>query len=152
MATFDLSLHQMDIKCAFLNGEPQEEIFIKTPEEVDVKVPPGYGLRLGKSLYGLKQSPRCWYTALSSFFLSLNFVSSEVDPCLFIHSNPSKICVVFVHVDNLVIGGVEADVMEFKSKIKDLFEMEDMGECGWVLGMRVTRNRENRTISLHQDK
>ncbi|KAI7947250.1 hypothetical protein MJO28_009158 [Puccinia striiformis f. sp. tritici] len=44
------------------------------------------------------------------------------------------------------------DVQFFKDQINARFEMEDLGECTWVLGMRVTRNRAEHTISLCQDQ
>lgn len=151
VASFDLELHQMDVKCAFLNGEPEEEILIKNPKELDIVVPPGYGIQLKKSLYGLKKSPCCWYTTLSSFFSSVNRKSSEVDPCLFIHSDPGKVFLVYIHVDDLVIGGRKEDVLKFKENMKSRFEMEDLGECKWLLVMRVTCNRGDRSIQIHQD-
>lgn len=151
MASHDLELHQMDVKCAFLNGVPQEDIFIKVPEGLEIKIPQGYGLKLFKSLYGLKQSPCCWYSALSSFFSSLNFKSTAINPCVFIHSNPTDLCIVYVLVDDLVIGGTSSGISKFKEKIKLQFKMEDLGECKWILGMRVTRERTARTIQLHQD-
>jgi len=56
-ANLDLQIHQMDVKCAFLNGKPDCDVFIRPPEGVTVKLKPGEGLKLNKSLYGLKQSP-----------------------------------------------------------------------------------------------
>jgi hypothetical protein len=47
----------MDVKCAFLNGIPEEDIFTNFPNTLGVEFPPGHGLKLQKSLYGLKQSP-----------------------------------------------------------------------------------------------
>ncbi|KAI7965543.1 hypothetical protein MJO29_001291 [Puccinia striiformis f. sp. tritici] len=146
----DFEIHQMDVKCAFLNGVPDEDLFIKVPAGVGIELPPGHGLKLQKSLYGLKQSPRCWYKALKDFFTSINFAPATVDPCLFIHQDPSKFCCVFIHVDDLIIIG--PDVEFFKKQIKARFEMEDLGECNWVLGMRVTRDRPNRTLTLSQDR
>lgn len=151
VASHGLELHQMDVKCAFLNGVPQEDIFIKVPEGLDIKIPQGYGLKLFKSLYGLKQSPCCWYPALSSFFLSLDFKSTAINPCVFIHSDPTDFCIVYVHVDNLVIGSTSSGVSKFKEKINLQFEMEDLGKCKWILGMRVNQDRTARNIHLHQD-
>ena len=149
-AELDFEIHQMDVKCAFLNGVPEEEIFIKVPDGLGVELPPGHGLKLQKSLYGLKQSPRCWYKALSDFFESIGFLPAIIDPCLFYHQDPSRPCFVFVHVDDLVIMGPNVNFL--KDKIKSRFEMEDMGECKYVLGMRVKRDRVNRTITLSQDR
>jgi hypothetical protein len=59
LATFnDLLIHQMDVKTTFLNGELDEEIYMKHP---DGFVAPGQEnkvCRLKKSLYGLKQAPK----------------------------------------------------------------------------------------------
>ncbi|KAK9752029.1 Reverse transcriptase (RNA-dependent DNA polymerase) [Popillia japonica] len=53
----NLPLRQLDIPTAFLNGELNSEIYIKAPKGI------GKGneiYRLRKSLYGLKEAPRCW--------------------------------------------------------------------------------------------
>jgi hypothetical protein len=49
-AVHDYDIQQMDVKCAFLNGIPNEDLFIKVPEGVGVELPPGHGLKLQKSL------------------------------------------------------------------------------------------------------
>ncbi|PLW38782.1 hypothetical protein PCASD_12562 [Puccinia coronata f. sp. avenae] len=149
-ALHDYDIQQMDVKCAFLNGIPDEDLFIKVPDGVGVELPPGHGLKLQKSLYGLKQSPRCWYKSLKDFFVSVNFQPSAVDPCLFVHQDPARFCCVYIHVDDLVIVG--PDVAFLKTAITNRFEMDDLGDCKWVLGMRVTRDRPNRTITLSQDR
>ncbi|PLW25075.1 hypothetical protein PCASD_25631 [Puccinia coronata f. sp. avenae] len=63
-APHDCDIQQMDVKCAFLNGIPEEDLFIKVPEGVGIELPDVHGLKLQKSLYGFKQSPRCWYRSL----------------------------------------------------------------------------------------
>jgi hypothetical protein len=148
-AAKNFEIEKMDFQCAFLNGIPDEDIFIKVPDGVDIEVPPGHSLKLQKSLYGLKQSPRCWYHALKSFFIQSNFQPAGSNACLFIHQDSSKPCFVYVHVDDLVIVG--PDVEFLKQAIKARFEMEDLGPCEWVLGMRIKQDRVNRTISLSQD-
>ena len=77
-------IHQMDVVTAFLNGTLDEEIYMEQPEGY---VEPGKEelvCRLKKSLYGLKQSPRCWNIVFKEFMLSLGFVPSVADPCVFI--------------------------------------------------------------------
>jgi hypothetical protein len=58
VAHYDLELHQMDIKTAFLNGDFDETIFIAQPEGFVVKGNEQMGCRLKKSIYGLKQASR----------------------------------------------------------------------------------------------
>ena len=65
-------VHHMDVKCAFLNGDLTEDIYMQKPQGFSTY--PSVVCRLRKSLYGLKQAPRAWYAKIDSFLLSLNFV------------------------------------------------------------------------------
>lgn len=150
-ATEDLEIIQMDAVGAFLNSIPDENIFIKPPKGYVVKSKgTNIVLKLWKSLYGLKQLPRCWYSQLKEFFLSINFEPSKADACVFISSDPNWRCGVQVHVDDLCRMG--HNTQRFKDLINARFKMEYLGECTFFLGMRLERNRERRTITLYQDK
>ena len=72
---------------------------------------------LKKALYGLKQAPRAWYSRLDSYLLSLGFERS-------------------MNEDNLLIAGDnEQLVEEFKTNMKDKFEMNKLGLLSYLLGM-----------------
>ncbi|PHU14405.1 Calcineurin B-like protein 4 [Capsicum chinense] len=66
-AVYDLQIHQMDIKTAFLNGDLEEEIYIEQPEDFVVPGNQKKVCKLIKSLYGLKQAPKQWYKNPSNF-------------------------------------------------------------------------------------
>lgn len=132
----------MDAVGAFLNGIPDETLYIHPPKGYKCKLTgTNIVLKLKKSLYGLKQSPRCWYSQLKEFFVSINFEPSNSDPCFFISTNKNWKCGVYVHVDDLCIMGQNTD--RFRVLIKQRFEMEDLGECKFFLGMKLTRDRTN---------
>ena len=70
------TLHHLDVKSAFLNGEIEEELYVKQPEGFVVAGKEHWVLRLRKALYGLKQAPRAWYFKLHKCLLSLGFIKS----------------------------------------------------------------------------
>nr|GEW44572.1 Gag-Pol polyprotein [Tanacetum cinerariifolium] len=59
----NMTIYQMDVKTAFLNGELKEEVYVSQPEGFVDPDHPTYVYRLKKDLYGLKQAPRAWYQA-----------------------------------------------------------------------------------------
>jgi len=67
---------------------------------------PTHVCHLHKSLFGLKQALRAWYTRLSNFLLSIGFYVSKVDTSLFILiMNHDIICYMFVYVDDILLTG-----------------------------------------------
>ena len=80
-----MEMHQIDIKGTYLNSKLNDN------EVLYMQYPPGYKapdagmcvLCLVKTLYGLKQSGRCWYQKLSSVFLSLGFKQCAVDQAMY---------------------------------------------------------------------
>ena len=79
-----LKLHQLDITAAFLNGRLEEEVFMNQPEGFAVKGKEHLVCKLKQSLYGLKQSPRCWNSALDAHLKSMGYAQSTNDPCIYI--------------------------------------------------------------------
>ena len=61
VAHFDLELHQMDVKTAFLNGDIDETIYMVQPENFESGDSKNMVCKLTKSIYGLKQASRQWY-------------------------------------------------------------------------------------------
>ncbi|GJY34642.1 retrovirus-related pol polyprotein from transposon TNT 1-94 [Tanacetum coccineum] len=69
-ASKNMTVYQMDVKTAFLNGELKEEVYVSQPEGFVDPDRPHHVYRLKKALYGLKQAPRAWYDTLSKFLLA----------------------------------------------------------------------------------
>ncbi|GJX54248.1 retrovirus-related pol polyprotein from transposon TNT 1-94 [Tanacetum coccineum] len=69
----NITIFQMDVKTAFLNGPLKEEVYVSQPKGfIDLEFP-YHVYRLKKALYGLKQAPRAWYDKLSSFLIEHGF-------------------------------------------------------------------------------
>ena len=99
----------------------------------------GLVCRLKKSLYGLKQSPRCWNHVFKEFMLSLGFVQTVTDPCVFIRVLKDKLTIVTVHVDDLILlTDTEEQMIDLKTSLANHFKMKDMGVLHYCLGVSVT--------------
>ena len=62
-------IHQMDVKIVFLNGVIEEEVYIEQPEGFEIFNSELHVCRLKRALYGLKKSPRAWYTQIGIYSL-----------------------------------------------------------------------------------
>ncbi|PLW18034.1 hypothetical protein PCASD_19810 [Puccinia coronata f. sp. avenae] len=140
------AFHQMDVQCAFLNGTPEEDLYIHAPLGLDAA--PKTVLKLHKALYGLNQSPQCWQKALTAALRSIGLKPTYSDPCLYVSADESKPFFLFVHVDDLLFGGSWPDL--FKENISAIFDMEDLGIAKYTLGIQI--NQFGGSIALVQDK
>jgi hypothetical protein len=139
------TIQQMDVKVAFLNGELTEEIYMEQPEGFFEQ--PNLVCKLQKSLYGLKQSPRCWNIKFCEYMAKLKFIQSTADPCLFILRYKDDIVLVALYVDDLVITGNEQLVRKTKNYLNKQFEMKDLGDIKYILGILVERDQEGLYLS-----
>ena len=58
---------------------------------------------LHKSIYGLKQAPHVSFAKLSSSILSFGFKYSHVDNSLFIHRTSTRLILLLVYVDDVIL-------------------------------------------------
>ena len=142
----NLQLHHLDVETAFLNGDLEEEVYMKLPQGFENEKGERDVVKLKKSIYGLKQSPRCWNKKFVSVLLRMGFIQSDADPCLFIREEKSgERTLIDVFVDDLIIAA--RDVREIKRKLMSEFKMRDLGELSWILGMKIERSKEKIEIS-----
>jgi len=95
----------MDVKNAFLNGELQEEVYMKQPEGFVHPKYPTHVCRLKKALYGLKQAPRAWSDKISNkYLISIGFQVSSSDSSLYVKKTERGIVVIYV--DDLIVTQV----------------------------------------------
>ena len=82
----DWEVHQMDVKTAFLQGNLDDETYMKQPDGYVNEQYPNHVCKLKKSLYGLKHAARCWNSAIDCFLKSEGYKQVGADPCLYIKS------------------------------------------------------------------
>ena len=77
VAHYDLELHQMDVKTAFLNGDLYENVYMSQPKGFVVEGKENLGWRLKKSIYGLKQASRQWYLKFDEIIRMFGFKKTK---------------------------------------------------------------------------
>eukprot|EP00253_Pinus_taeda_P019588 PITA_19588 len=116
VAHFDLELQQINVKTTFLNGDLEEEVYMKQPE---------------------------------------GFPSSDeniMDQCIYLKVSGSKICFLVLYVDDILLAtndkGLLHEVKQFLSKN---FDIKDMGEASYVIGIKIHRDRFRGILGLSQE-
>jgi hypothetical protein len=152
-ATQNWELFNMDVNSAFLNSYLAEEIYVVQPQGFERTGAKGEKLvcRMLKCLYGLKQAPRYWNSVIDGWMVSYGFTISEADPCVYIHREGTTVLIVLLWVDDLIIAGNNlTEISKFKAAISKRFEMKDLGELTWILGMEVRRDRTQGVLEITQ--
>ncbi|KAL0370024.1 UNVERIFIED_CONTAM: Retrovirus-related Pol polyprotein from transposon TNT 1-94 [Sesamum angustifolium] len=144
---YNLSIHQMDVKTAFLYGELEEEIYMDQPEGFVAHGNERKVCKLVKSLYGLKQAPKQWHEKFDQT-LAFGFTVNENDKCIYCKVKGDRIIILCLYVDDiLLIGSCIEIITETKSFLKNKFEMKDMGEADVILGIKLIRSTDGIAIS-----
>ena len=152
VAHFDLELQQMDVKMAFLNGDLEEKVYMKQPEGFSSSDGEHLVCKLKKSIYGLKQASRQWYFKFHGVITSFGFVENPMDQCIYQKVSGSKICFLILYVDDILLAtndkGLLHEVKQFLSKN---FDMKDMGNASYVIGIKIHRDRFQGILGLSQE-
>jgi hypothetical protein len=152
VAAQNLELKHLDVDTAFLNGVLDEEVYMRLPEHFDEKGVPVI-VRLLKSIYGLKQASRAWNKAMHAVLIVFGFVQSKADPCIYVFELGAAFLAMAVYVDDFFVAFNDEAVFEaLKSHLEKHFRIKDLGDLRWALGIRVTRDRQARTLSLDQEQ
>lgn len=150
-ANLGWSLHQFDVKNAFLHGDLEEEIYMELPPGYDYHGSSSVVCKLDKALYGLKQSPRAWFGRFSGAMKKYGYNQSDSDHTLFIRRNGEKLTLLIIYVDDMIItGNDEEEITELQEKLSKEFEMKNLGKLKYFLGIEVARSNEG--IFLSQRK
>ncbi|TYK00118.1 Cysteine-rich RLK (RECEPTOR-like protein kinase) 8 [Cucumis melo var. makuwa] len=132
----DWPLYQLDVKNAFLNEDPVEEVYMSPPLGFEAQ----FGqqvCKLQKFLYGLKQSLRAWFDRFTTFVKSQGYSQGHFDQTLFTKaSKTGKIAILIVYVDDIVLtGDDQTEISQLKQRMSDEFEIKDLRNLKYFLGM-----------------
>ena len=139
-ASRKMSIHQFDVKTAFLYGSLSEEVFIEQP--VGLEDGSGRVCKLNRGLYGLRQAPRCWNKRFGQFMTKAGFRQSSADPCLFYkhHAGSSTFLTLYVD-DGLLVCDSERESQAFLRLLEGEFKITT-GDLTSYLGINIEQYGE----------
>ncbi len=111
--------------------------------------PPGYVdqthpnlvCRLKKTLYGLKQAPRACSNKIGRYLVTSGFQTFNAEFSPYVKKTDHGIIIIVIYVDDLsIIRDSDAYISNLKKLLKQEFEMKDLGELHYFLGIEVIQS------------
>nr|GEU66775.1 retrovirus-related Pol polyprotein from transposon TNT 1-94 [Tanacetum cinerariifolium] len=142
VANKNITIYQMDVKTAFLNGGLREVVYVSQTEGFVDQDKPNHLYMLKKALYDLKQAPRAWYDMMSSFLLSQEFSKGAVNLTLFTMKAGRDILLLQIYVNNKIFTSTKPAMCDEFAKIMTLkFKMSMMGKMSFFLDFKFPKSR-----------
>ncbi|KAE8733468.1 hypothetical protein F3Y22_tig00001120pilonHSYRG00022 [Hibiscus syriacus] len=148
-ATRNWHLLQLDVNNAFLNGVLDEEVYMKLPLGYKSELKGSNMVcRLHKSIYGLKQASRQWFTVFSNVVIQLGFQQSPFEHSLFTRGCGNKFIALLVYVDDIVLVGEDLQALHnIQSLLQQHFKLKELGPLRYFLSFEIARNSSGIILS-----
>jgi hypothetical protein len=151
VAHYDLELHQMDVKTTFQNGDLYEDVYMAQPKGFVVEGKENLRCRLKKSIYGLKQASRQWYLKFDETIRKSGFKANEEDNCIYVKFKHREYIFLVLYVNDILLASSDVNLLqETKKFFSSNFDMKDLGETSFVLGIEIHRDRRRGVLRLSQ--
>jgi len=152
VAAKNLECQQMDVVGAFLNGELKETIYMRQPEGFEDGT--NRVCLLKRTLYGLKQSGREWNRTLDRALNQLGYTRLEADHCVYLRiddKDKNKYDIIASWVDDLLCISTDKErKIDLRTEIENQFKVTHQGEPRLFLGIEISRDEKNGSITLSQ--
>ena len=128
-AKLDYEIWQMDVKTTFLNGNLEEDIYMRQPEGFIAKGQEHMVCKLQRSIYGLKQASRSWNIRFDQAIKTFGFDKNPDEPCVYKRIQGVTVIFLVLYVDDILLIENDIEVLsDVKDWLKNQFEMKDLGE------------------------
>jgi hypothetical protein len=142
-------IQQLDVKNVFLHDTLTETVYCCQPTGFAVPAYPDLFCHLRKSLYGLKQAHRAWYSRFASSLTTLGFIEAKSDTSLFIFRRGSDTVHLLLYVDDIILTASSTELLRRTiSALQREFAMKDLGSLHHFLGITVEHRPDG--LFLHQ--
>jgi hypothetical protein len=149
VAHYDLELYQMDVKPTFLKGDLYENVYMAQPKGFVIEGKEKLRCHLTKFIYGLKQASRQWHLRFDETIRKFGLKKNEEDNCIYAKFKNEKFIFLVLYVDDILL--VNSDVhllLETKDFLSSHFDMKDLGEAFYVLGIEIHQDRRKGVLGL----
>ena len=150
-AALNYEIWQMDFKTAFLNGYLDESIYMMQPEGFIVEGQEQKVCKLLRSIYGLKQASRSWNLRFDEMIKTFDFEQNVDEPCVYKYIKETKVVFLVLYVDDILLIGNDIGLLsDVKKWLVEKFQMKDLGQASYVLGIQIIRDHKNRLLAFSQ--
>jgi hypothetical protein len=141
----------MDSKTTFLNGKLDEEIYMDQLVGFVAKGQERKVCKLKQFIYGLKQSCRQWYLRFHRAILLNGFTMIEKDHCVYTKRSKGSFIILSLYVDNILLVSNDVEmIVATKEWLSSNFEMKDISEADYILGVKIFRDHLKKILGLSQ--
>jgi len=150
-AKLNLKLWWIDFIGAYLNSLTKEDIYMKQPEGFIMPGFEDYVCKLIHMIYGTMQGAHDWYETLTNTYNKLGYTTSRVDPCVRYKKDGDKYTLTDTYTDDVFRASkMDREIQRRKDKIGKEWEIKNVGDNEYFLGMRVQQDIDQGTIQLTQ--
>jgi hypothetical protein len=100
-------LRQIDVQNAFLHGLLHEDVFMTQPFGFIYPQLPHHVCKLQRSLYGLRQALRVWFSRLTDQLQAIGFINCQADHSLNIYHQGSTLIYLLIYIDDIILAGTD---------------------------------------------
>src|SRR5882724_8938209 len=141
----------MDIDGAYLNACLMEMIYMCQPLGFEIPGKEGHICHLQLAIYGLKQASHEWYELFCKTLGNIGLSRCQVEHAVFYRCDKDDYIVMAVNVNDLSIAcNTRSAIAKFKQQLHAKFNIKDMSELHWLLGIEVKRDHAAHTITFSQ--
>ena len=141
----------MDVKTAFLNGYLEETIYMEQPEGFISKDEKQKVCKLQRSIYGLKQASRSWNMRFDEAIKTYGFIQNPDESCVYKFIKDKRVVFLILYVDDILLIRNNVELLsDLKAWLAEQFQMKDLGEASYILGIRLIRDRKKKLLALSQ--
>ena len=143
----------MDVKIAFFNGNIEKELYMMQLKGFIVKNQEHIVCKLKRSIYGLKQAFRSWNIKFEQAIKLFGFEQNLDESCVYKRYRDKVVMFLVLYVDDILLIGNDVEVMSsVKVWLSSQFDMKDLGEANFILGIKLWRDRKNKMLGLSQTR